>query len=112
MNKLLNDEVFDVLLYVSRLEADGNVREVLKNQISSIVSYFDELEKFKDEYLDENKFDNALQYNTENDLRLTSVDHNFDSSSSTSCIEQKMLKAMNEEFMDGYFRTPKVLGSS
>lgn len=102
MSRQLNDEVFDTLLYVSRLETDGKTRSVLKNQISSIVSYFDELEKFRNEEAS----DDALQYNTENDLRFSC------SSCEDFCIEQRMLKTMNEEFMDGYFRTPKVLGSS
>jgi len=108
MGRTLNDEVFNALLYVSRLEADGKAREVLKNQISSIVSYFDELEKFKDDKMDET----MLQYNTEKDLRLAPEACCSGCSSSVSCIEQRMLKIMNEEFMDGYFRTPKVLGSS
>lgn len=104
MSRLVNDEVFDALLYVSRLESDGKSRDVLKNQISSIVSYFDELEKFKDAEID----DSALQYNTEKDLRPVCESK----CSNISYIEQNMLKIMNEEFMDGYFRTPKVLGSS
>ena len=108
MARTLNDEVFDALLYVSRLEADGKAREVLKNQISSIVSYFDELEKFKSEEID----DSTLQCNTEKDLRLAPSHFGSEDLLSTSYIEQKMLKIMNEEFMDGYFRTPKVLGSS
>lgn len=104
MNKTLDDEMFDALLYVSRLQADGKTRDVLKNQISSIVSYFDELKRFKDEDID----DSMLLCNTENELRIATCDDCL----STSYIEQKMLKIMNEEFMDGYFRTPKVLGSS
>lgn len=104
MNKPLNDEVFDALLYVSRLETDGRARDVLKNQISSIVSYFDELERFRDEDIDENKIGSTILCNTERDLRPASDNFCY--------IEQKMLKLMNAEFMDGYFRTPKVLGSS
>ena len=104
MSKLLTDDVFDALLYVSRLEADGKARDVLKNQISSIVSYFNELEKFKNEEID----DSTLQCNTEHDLREVPCNDCV----CNSYIEQRMLKVMNEEFIDGYFRTPKVLGSS
>ncbi len=104
MSKPLDDEVFDALLYVSRLASEGKARDVLKHQISSIVSYFDELEKFKDDVMS----DDTLQCNSEKDLRCVLENS---PEASTSYIEQKMLKVMNKEFMDGYFRTPKVLGS-
>jgi len=107
MTKVMSDETFDAILSVSHIEVSGKAREVLKGQISSIVGYFDALNQFQDEQIGEGKeVEGAMLYNTENDLRT------YSSSTQTSYIEQKMLKAMNEEFMDGYFRTPKVLGSS
>ena len=99
MNKLnIDEKSFDTLLYISRIELVGAEKETLKKQISNIVSYFEELEKFKDEkILDDNYYSHS-----ENDLRVAS---------DKAYIDAHSLKVMNSEFMDGYFRTPKVLES-
>jgi len=98
MNKKIDDKSFDVLLYVSRIEASKEEKALLQTQISNIVSYFEELEKFSTETL--SFFDTC---NSEDDLRV----------SDDKCyIEGYLLKNMSDEFMDGYFRSPKVLMSS
>ncbi len=98
-SKKIDNKIFDSLLYLSRLSASSDSEyEVLKGQIGSIVDYFEELEQFKGE-----KLENTDSFNSEKDLR---------GNSSTSYIDQHLLKMINAEFMDGYFRSPKVLGSS
>lgn len=98
-NKKVDDETFQALLYVSRIEITEKSILSLQSQITNIISYFHELEKFKDEDIDIS----SSCSNSENDLRVVS---------DTQYIEQNFLKSMTEEFMDGYFRSPKVLGSS
>ena len=81
MSSLITKEIFDTLLYISRLDVTGEEGVALQNQIGSIVG----------------------NSNSESDLRT----------SSPSCyVDSHALKLINNEFMDGYFRTPKVLGSS
>ncbi len=99
MSNAITKEVFDILLYISRLDVSGEERSALQNQISSIVGYFKELERFHDDSLEASD----SNFNSEKDLRT----------SLPSCyVEARALKLINNEFMDGYFRTPKVLGSS
>lgn len=95
MSGKIDNVIFDSLLYVSRLSAGSAEYEVLKKQIGSIVDYFEELEQFKDE-----KLKGTESFNSENDLR---------DDEDMQYIDQHILKLINAEFMDGYFRTPKVL---
>ena len=95
MSGKIDNVIFDSLLYVSRLSARSAEYEVLKKQIGSIVDYFEELEQFKDE-----KLKGTESFNSENDLR---------DDEDMQYIDQHILKLINAEFMDGYFRTPKVL---
>ncbi|MGP1414967.1 MAG: Asp-tRNA(Asn)/Glu-tRNA(Gln) amidotransferase subunit GatC [Treponema sp.] len=99
MSDTITKEIFDTLLYISRLDATGEERTALQNQIASIVGYFKELEKFRNDSLEATD----CSSNSEKDLR-TSLSHIY--------VEARSLKVINNEFMDGYFRTPKVLGSS
>ena len=99
MNNVITKEIFDTLLYISRLDVTGEEKSALQNQISSIVGYFKELEKFREDSLETPD----SSFNSEQDLR-TSLPHLY--------FEARALKLINSEFMDGYFRTPKVLGSS
>ncbi|MGP1437651.1 MAG: Asp-tRNA(Asn)/Glu-tRNA(Gln) amidotransferase subunit GatC [Treponema sp.] len=99
MTDKITESVFDVLLYISRLDVTGEEKLALQNQISNIVGYFKELEKFRNDSLEAND----SNFNSEKDLR-TSLPSTY--------VEQRLLKVINSEFMDGYFRTPKVLGSS
>ena len=98
MSKKIDDKIFNMLLYVSRIEVSKEEGALLQKQISDIVGYFAELETFRDDKL--SFFDT---YNTEDDLRI--VD-------SRCYIDGHLLKEMTHEFMDGYFRSPKVLMSS
>ena len=99
MSSLITKEIFDTLLYISRLDVTGEEGVALQNQIGSIVGYFKELEKFRDDDLETLDCNS----NSESDLRT----------SSPSCyVDSHALKLINNEFMDAYFRTPKVLGSS
>ena len=95
MSGKIDNVIFDSLLCVSRLSAGSAEYEVLKKQIGSIVDYFEELEQFKDE-----KLKGTESFNSENDLR---------DDEDIQYIDQHILKLINAEFMDGYFRTPKVL---
>lgn len=99
MSNAITKEIFDSLLYISRLDVTGEEKLALQNQISSIVGYFKELERFRDDSLEAPDCNS----NSEKDLRTSSL---------PCYVEVRSLKLINDEFMDGYFRTPKVLGSS
>ena len=99
MGEVITKEIFDVLLYISRIDVTGEEKALLKNQISRIVGYFKALERVRNDSLE--TF--ACNSNSEKNLR-TSLPSLY--------VETKALKLINTEFMDGYFRTPKVLGSS
>ncbi len=99
MNKnKISDEVFDILLYLSRLEASKEEAKVLSNQVNQLVGYFEVLDKFSDE-----KLDNSIYVtHDQNSLRNSEVKEG---------LSAHDLKKMTDEYMDGYFRVPKVLGS-
>ena len=65
MSKKIDDKIFNMLLYVSRIEVSKEEGVLLQKQISDIVGYFAELETFRDDKL--SFFDT---YNTEDDLRI------------------------------------------
>lgn len=94
----ISPEVFGTLLSLSKLEMGKLEEEVLSGQVGKLVDYFEVLKKFK-----ENSLDSSLySAHSEQDLR-------------DSCVQEALtsqdLKKMSTEFMDGYFRAPKVLGS-
>ncbi len=94
-NSKITDEVFESLLYISRLSVDGDEKEKLSGQIASLVEHLQELDAFVDKDLD-----CYVATNGENDLRSNEVG---------AAIEAGSLKKMSDEYMDGYFRVPKVL---
>ncbi len=97
-NNKISDEVFDILLYLSRLEASEEEAKVLSKQVNQLVGYFEVLDKFSDE-----KLDNSIYItHNEKDLRNSEIKEGLGASE---------LKKMSDEYMDGYFRVPKVLGS-
>lgn len=96
-NKKITHEVFNNLLYLSRLSANDSDTEMIAEQVSRIVDYFDILKKY-DVPLQEN---NTADY-TERVVRSDTV---------VEGIPPSDLKQMSSEYMDGYFRVPKVLGS-
>ncbi len=99
MNKnKISDEVFDILLYLSRLEATKEEAKVLSKQVNQLVGYFDVLDKFSDEKLD-------------NSIYITHGEDSLRDSEIKESLSAPDLKKISDEYMDGYFRVPKVLGS-
>lgn len=94
----ISDEVFSSLLYLSRLCADKEESEVLSQQINRLIEYFKILDKFADPDAGNSMY--ALHDETE--LRPNTIKES---------IPQIYLKKMTDEYMDNYFRVPKVLGS-
>lgn len=96
-NSKITHEVFDNLLYLSRLSPNDSDTESIAGQVSQIVEYFDILKKY-DVPAEE---DNTAMI-SEGLLRRDTI---------VAGITQSDLKKMSSEYMDGYFRVPKVLGS-
>jgi len=96
-NAKITPEVFDNLLDLSRLSLEEHERQSIAAQVEQIVSYFDILKQFDSE-------DNALQ-------RCETQESALRSDTVAVGIEQAALKKMTNEYMDGYFRVPKVLES-
>ena len=87
----VNDEVLEALLYLPRLSPSATDLNTLKKQVDQIVSEFDDSENPYDAYP-------ATQADA---LREDTVVHGLDIPD---------VKKITKEFMDGYFRVPKVLG--
>jgi aspartyl-tRNA(Asn)/glutamyl-tRNA(Gln) amidotransferase subunit C len=93
----IDEATLDALLYLSRLSSEATDLETLRRQANEIVGYFDVLAKYDDS---ENPYD-AYPTVTAEDLRDNRL---------LPPLENQGLRAMSEEFLDGYFRVPKVLG--
>ena len=96
-NTQIDRETFENLLYLSRLSPQSTNTEILEAQVRQIVGYFGILSKFSGEG---NPYD-AYPTTEVEALRDETV---------RPGLEQQDLKRMSDEFMDGYFRVPKVLG--
>ena len=96
-NSKITPEMFDNLLYLSRLSPDDSDMESIAGQVSQIVEYFDILKKY-----DVPPEDDSTAVLSEGLLRSDTI---------AAGIPQSDLKKMSSEYMDGYFRVPKVLGS-
>jgi len=96
-NTKITREVFDNLLYLSRLSPHDGDAESIAGQVGSIVEYFDVLKKY-----DAPAESDSEAIRSESSLRVDTV---------VASISQSDLKKMTSEYMDGYFRVPKVLGS-
>lgn len=96
-NSKITSEVFDNLLYLSRLSPEDSDTESIAGQVSQIVGYFDILKKYDVPA----EADNTAMI-SECLLRSDTI---------AAGIPQSDLKKMSSEYMDGYFRVPKVLGS-
>ena len=94
----MTDEVFNVLLYLSRLSMDKDESRILSSQVSRLIGYFKLLDKFSDDCSDNSMY----RTHDENDLRSNVIKES---------LPQSGLKTMTSEYMDNYFRVPKVLGS-
>ncbi|WP_428770802.1 Asp-tRNA(Asn)/Glu-tRNA(Gln) amidotransferase subunit GatC [Treponema sp. HNW] len=95
--KLIDEDMLEALLYLSRLAPSSVDIKTLKNQTEQIVAYLDILSRFDDS---ENPYD-AYPSTDADALREDEIEKGLD-------IPE--LKKMTGEFMDGYFRVPKVLG--
>ena len=84
-------------MYLSRLSPESTNLEVLRSQVDQIVGYFDLLSEYDDS---QNPYDAYPATQAEN-LREDEV---------VSGLAISDVKKVSEEFMDGYFRVPKVLG--
>ena len=96
-NSKITPEVFDNLLYLSRLSSNDSDMESIAGQVGQIVEYFDILKKYDVPA----EADNAAML-SQGLLRSDVI---------AVGITQSDLKKMSSEYMDGYFRVPKVLGS-
>jgi aspartyl-tRNA(Asn)/glutamyl-tRNA(Gln) amidotransferase subunit C len=93
----IDETTFSNLLYLSRLSPESSNVEVLAGQVREIVDYFEVLSKYAG---DENPYD-AYPATTVETLRAGDV---------AKGLESADLKKITDEYMDGYFRVPKVLG--
>jgi aspartyl-tRNA(Asn)/glutamyl-tRNA(Gln) amidotransferase subunit C len=93
----IDETTLSNLLYLSRLSPESTNLEILGQQVQQIVDYFEVLSQYAG---DENPYD-AYPSTTVESLRAGDV---------VKSLEQGDLKKITPEYMDGYFRVPKVLG--
>ena len=96
-HKEIDEETLTNLIYLSRLPTESTNMETLKKQVDDIVGYFDILSKYDDS---ENPYD-AYPRTEADKLRGDTV---------VEGLEISDVKKVSENFMDGYFQVPKVLG--
>ena len=96
-NSKITPEVFNNLLYLSRLSPNDSDMDSIAGQVSQIVEYFDILKKY--------------DVPAESDSTAVISEGLLRSDSIVAGVTQSDLKKMSSEYMDGYFRVPKVLGS-
>ena len=95
--KTIDEKTLENLLYLSRLSSDATDLATLKKQVDDIVGYFEILSKFDDS---QNPYD-AYPSTQPDKLRDDAVVEGLDIPD---------VKKVSENFMDGYFQVPKVLG--
>lgn len=95
--KTIDEKTLENLLYLSRLSSDATDLATLKKQVDDIVGYFEILSKFDDS---QNPYD-AYPSTQADMLRDDAVVEGLDIPD---------VKKVSENFMDGYFQVPKVLG--
>ena len=96
-NRKIDEGTLDALLYLSRLSPESTNLETLRQQVDQIVGYFDILSEFTH---NENPYD---AYPSTQSERLREDDV-------VKGLDIPDVKRISEEFLDGYFRVPKVLG--
>lgn len=96
-NRKIDEGTLDALLYLSRLSPESTNLTTLRRQVDQIVGYFDVLSEFTD---NENPYD-AYPATQSDKLREDDV---------VKGLDIPDVKKISEEFLDGYFRVPKVLG--
>ena len=97
-HKKIDQETLENLLYLSRLSPESTDMETLKKQVDDIVGYFEILSKYDDS---ENPYDAYPSTQVEK-LRGDEV---------VEGLEITDVKKVSKDFMDGYFKVPKVLGA-
>lgn len=95
--KTVDGDTLEKLLYLSRLSPESTDLTTLKKQVDDIVGYFEILSKYDDS---ENPYD-AYPSTQAEKLREDSV---------VAGLDIPDVKKVTENFMDGYFQVPKVLG--
>ena len=96
--RTVDETTLENLLYLSRLSPESTNMEILKKQVDEIVGYFEILSKYDDS---ENPYD-AYPSTQAEKLREDEI---------VLGLDMKDVKKINEQnFMDGYFQVPKVLG--
>ncbi|WP_228378717.1 Asp-tRNA(Asn)/Glu-tRNA(Gln) amidotransferase subunit GatC [Treponema endosymbiont of Eucomonympha sp.] len=95
--RAIDEETLEALLYLSRLSPESVDLAALRGQVARIVAYFDILSAYDDS---ENPCDAYPAVGTEA-LR---------DDRAVKGLEIPDVKRMSGEFLDGYFRVPKVLG--
>ena len=96
-NPKIDEQTLEALLYLSRLSPESTNLDVLRKQVDEVVGYFDLLSNYDDS---ENPYD-AYPTTVAEKLREDDV---------VKGLEIPAVKKVSTEFMDGYFRVPKVLG--
>lgn len=96
-NRKIDEGTLDALLYLSRLSPESTNLATLRQQVDQIVGYFDVLSEFTH---NENPYD-AYPSTQSEKLREDDV---------VKGLDIPDVKRISEEFLDGYFRVPKVLG--
>ena len=96
-HKQIDAQTLENLLYLSRLSPESTNMETLKKQVDDIVGYFEILSKYDDS---ENPYD-AYPTTKVDALRGDDI---------VEGLEIADVKKVSENFMDGYFQVPKVLG--
>ncbi len=96
-HRTIDETTLEKLLYLSRLSPESTNLQILKKQVDDIVSYFEILSKYDDS---ENPYDAYPSTQVEK-LREDEV---------VQGLEMHDVKKVSENFMDGYFQVPKVLG--
>ena len=96
-HKEVSEDTLEKLLYLSRLSPESTDMATLKKQVDDIVGYFEILSKYDDS---ENPYD-AYPSTQAEKLREDKTVHGLDIPD---------VKKVSENFLDGYFQVPKVLG--
>ena len=96
-SRKIDEGTLDALLYLSRLSPESTNLTTLREQVDQIVGYFDILSEFTH---NENPYD---AYPSTQSERLREDDV-------VKGLDIPDVKKISEEFLDGYFRVPKVLG--
>ncbi len=96
-HKTIGEDTLEKLLYLSRLSPESTDLPTLKRQVDEIVGYFEILSKYDDS---ENPYD-AYPSTEAEKLREDCA---------VPSLEISDVKKISENFMDGYFQVPKVLG--